>query len=200
MPSVRDSQRSKVYAAERLIRDAHMGERLHSVQDVERFTRRVFASKRVLKRWPWLDGHSVEVHDGGGMRSAYAYNAYKIAIPLWARNAFVVLHELAHIIHRAGGRECWQTPHKVQQHGIAMPSHTEDPLWHQAHGYAFCRIHLDLVLLFIGREAHDALKASYKTQRVRYKAKRKMSPEARAAAAARLKKLRPKAEFFRRAA
>jgi putative metallohydrolase (TIGR04338 family) len=183
---VRDSQRQRVYDAETVWRQTvGTGEPLPTVPDVERFVRRVLTAKRVLRRWPFMQGHSVEVHSGAGCRSAIAEGDWRIKIPLWARNEAVVLHELAHVIHKRGMYE-----HITRQYGMRPPTKEEDPLWHQGHGYQFCRIFLDLVLLYMGKPAADQLKAAFKAGRVRYKAPRRLSPEQRLALANRLRRLR----------
>jgi hypothetical protein len=45
----------------------------------------------------------VRVDHGGGRRSAYSYGG-EIALPKWARQPVVVLHEMAHEVHRWVGR------------------------------------------------------------------------------------------------
>jgi len=56
------------------------------------------------------------------------------------------------------------------------------------HGWQFCDIYLRLVLYVMGREAHDALKASFKVARIKYRQPRtrEWTPEQRQAAALRL--------------
>lgn len=191
--STRDSQRQRVYNAETMWRANHgTGEPLETVKDVERFTRRVLSAKRVLKRWPFMHERAVEVRDGRRRSSSCAEGDGMIRIIRNHRNAAVVLHELAHIIHYRGSK--WYV---TQEYGMRPPAPDEDPLWHQPHGYQFCRIFLDLVLLYMGKPAADGLKAAFKAQRVRYKAKRRMSPEQRAAAGERLKRVRLNARFWK---
>lgn len=79
---------------------------------------------------------------------------------------YVVLHELAHT-------------YSVRDSG--------------GHGWLFCAVLLDLVRHFMGQEAHDALKDSFKRNDVKFtvpRAKRQMSDEAKAAASARMAKAR----------
>jgi putative metallohydrolase (TIGR04338 family) len=164
--SLRDTQRSRVYKAEKAIGTTHSGERLREVRDVERFIKKQFARKAITRRYPDAT-RAVKIHDGGGRRAAAAYGTWKISLPLWARCELVIIHEMAHIIaHRHYG-EC----------NIA------------GHGWQFCAVFLDLVRFIMGREAHDALKASFKKHKVRFAQSRTrapLSPERKAELAARL--------------
>lgn len=157
---VRDTQRSKLYKAERVL-DAFKTE-TPTVAHVEKLVARVLASKRVRAKYPPRTG-SVAVKDGRGRRRACS-SFGAISIPRWSRKDWIVLHEMAHELasHMAG---------------------------RAAHGWEFAECYLYLVKLFMGREAHDALKASFKEHRVRYTKPRKgrtLSPEEREAMAARL--------------
>ena len=161
---IRDTQRSRVYAAERKVQ--HLGKKLPDVTDVERYIAHNMKRKAILRRYPGA-ADKTAVKDGRGTRNALAYGDYAIGIPLWARQEIVVLHEMAHIIAaRTHG-----------QYNIA------------AHGWQFCAIFLDLVRFCADREIHDALKASFDEHKVRYKAPRKckpLSPEQRAVLVERL--------------
>lgn len=160
----RDSQRSKVYRAEAVL-SKHCTP-LKELHHIEAFVEKVRSSARVQDHFPHLTEDPVRVKAARGGRSTAFYRG--ISISQWHRNDWVVLHELAHI--------------QVQrQHGH----------WKVAgHGREYCAVYLKLVLWFIGREAHDELKASFKEHRVKFTPPRKLSPEARAAAAERLRKYR----------
>ncbi len=103
--------------------------------------------------------------DGRGRSNAGGCADY-ITLPLWARQTRTILHELAHLI----------ADRKYARRNIA------------GHGWQFCAIYLDLVRFVMGLEAGDALKASFKTHKVRYRepTKRNMTPEQRQAAADRM--------------
>lgn len=148
----RDTQRSKLYRAERVLDP--FATPLPTVQDVERYVKRIEASKRVqrklsvrkymsLKQGSLGKVRGIRVHDGRGHRRAVSYGG-TIAIPKWARKDWVVLHELAHEF----------TPRSERTGG--------------AHGWEFAAAFLYLVRLFMGKEAHDALKSSFRANRVRY--------------------------------
>jgi len=163
----RDTQRARVYKCDAAVNN--LAKPLPSVRDVERFVKKVFASKRVQAAYPKAMRWTLpRVGDGRGRRNACGWQG-GIKIPLWARNEGVVLHELAHTIcMREGGNEAF-------------------------HGWQFCSIYLRLVLYMMGREAHDALKAAFKANRVRFtkpRASKPMDPERRAAMVARLAEYR----------
>lgn len=154
----RDSQRSRLYAAER----AAFGHAidLFSITEVERYVERVWSMKRVQGAFPNL-GFLPRVDDGRGRRSACASDR-AISVPRALRMRWVIVHELAHII---AGRE-------FGRRNIA---------WH---GWQFAQTYLRLARLVLGVEAETALKAQFKARRVKHKAPRSkapLTPEARAA-------------------
>lgn len=160
----RDTQRSKLYRAEGALDP--FSQPLPTVDDVERFALKVWRSERVRKAFRTVSLSSPpRVKDGRG--TSWARGGYStINIPLWARNTRIVLHELAHTIHiREGGARG------------------------AAHGWQYAAVFLKLVLYMAGREAHDALKASFKEHRVKFRPprqKRELTTEQRAALATRL--------------
>lgn len=170
----RDSQRSRVYAAENAAFRGHpeANEPLPAVEDIERFIRHVWSLKRVQGTFPkavvqWRLGQPA-VRDGRRRRHACGAMGF-ISMPRWSRVKWVVLHELAHTISRR--TDCY----------IA------------GHGWEYAATYLTLVRLVLGVEAHNLLKAQFKANRVRYRAPRKrapMSPERRAILVEQLKAAR----------
>lgn len=164
---MRDSQRKRVYTAEHVL--MNYAKPLPTVKDVERFIKKQMERKAILKRYPHANKETA-VADGRGCKRALAHGTRKISIPIWARNDWVVIHEMAHIIN---ARENW---------------------WPKAaHGWEYCSIYLDLVRFIMGVEAHDALKASFKKHKVKYKkpkSRKPLTPEQKAALAERLKAAR----------
>lgn len=161
----RDTQRSKLYAAERDALIAY-SKPLPSVKDVEEYLRkqmrratlkRRYGDAVDLKVWP------IRVTDGRGTRHALAHGTRKISLPLWARHEWVVLHETAHIIHE----RLAITP------GWRQGDRTRELAGGAAHGWQFAAVFLDLVRFCMGAEAGDALKVAFKARRVRFKPKRK---------------------------
>lgn len=152
MSAPRDTQRSKVYAAENVVYPkSPEGLTVAEVQE--------FVTKVVRSSW-WADRYPtglVAVNDGRGRRSACAIGRVEISIPRWARSRHVVLHELAHIA-------------MTRLHGSRVADH----------GWEFCSAELALVRRFIGVAAHDALRDSFRAHGVRYTAPRAVPVAAKA--------------------
>jgi putative metallohydrolase (TIGR04338 family) len=163
-PKPRDMQKGRVYKAEEVLR--RFAKPLREIVEVERYVARVLSRQSILRRYPNLNP-DVQVKDGRGTRRAMAHGARAISLPLWARNDWVTLHELAHTI--------------VSRHYLRVDA--------APHGWQYCAIYLDLVMSMMGKEAHDALKASFKAHKVRYtepRAKRVLTEEQREVLRARL--------------
>jgi putative metallohydrolase (TIGR04338 family) len=152
MKRPRDSQKSKVYAAERRIQRGDQGWSYQETQDfVDRITR---------TRW-WLNRQGppfVYVKDGRGTRWALAFDPYvtpkgeyrpaTINLPRWARDPIVVLHELTHIL---------------------------TPATEAAHGETFCGTYLALVKRFMDIETRDALRQSFREHGVKWTSRKEVS-------------------------
>lgn len=161
-----DTQRSKVYKAELSIRNkTGLAKRLETIPEIQKYVDAVCKRKRVQDRYRQAV-HGIKVNPRrSGSAACGGYG--KISIPPgWARQEFVVLHEVAHCL---AGAEAW-------------------------HEWRFCECFLFLVRQVMGREAHDLLKAAYKKHRVQIsepRPKRTVSPERRAELAERLAANRP---------
>lgn len=145
----RDTQRAKLYRADDVL--SKFAVPLTTVEDVEAFTNKVWASKRVQKAFPkamWQG--EPRVKDGRRTRIARGGH-FHISIPRWARHSNVVLHELSHTITQ-----------RIYGSNVA------------GHGWEYCGVFLKLTLYIMGREAHDAFKASMKKHKVRFKPKRRV--------------------------
>ena len=167
----RDSQRSKVYKAERRMASWDKN-RLETIPEVERWIRKLSKQTRLQTHFPELTRREVEVSDGRGRRSA-AGNESGIWLPRWGRFKLVILHELAHVITerrlRAEAPYIGITGWKVKQGAV--------------HGWVFCAVYLKLVHLGIGKAQADELKGHFKALKVRFtepRKKRPMSEERRA--------------------
>lgn len=164
----RDSQRSKLYVAERVLDDfisVRWGE--GSVAEVQVWVDKLLGSAWWKRRYPGLPAGSIEITSGAGYRNAvahYSWHGRSISLPLWARKDWVVCHELAH--HATG----------LVYGDDAIP----------AHGREFARVYVDLVSHVMGKAAGDALKASFRASKVKYTKKRSLTPEQKQAAAERL--------------
>lgn len=179
MTGLRDSQRQKLYNAERATFGYSRSVKtdLRSVADVQAYVDRVTATK-----W-WADNvtavrnargnrlvRRIEVRDGRGSGSARAVGMFRILIPTGMRQDWIVLHELAHC---ATTQELGPLAHGV----------------YAAHGWQFAARYLSLVSRFLGREQHDRLRDQFKAHKVRYRPPRsgpKLSDEQKAANIARL--------------
>ena len=138
---MRDSQRSKVYEAEKGL-DAFYGPRL-SWEATQAFARRVVRESKSWGNWD-TGARWIEVRDGRGRSNAGGCSRY-IAMPRWSRTRLVIIHELAHTC----------------QHRSRYPY--EDA----AHGPVFARIYLDLVEEFLGREVSSELALAFRKCKVR---------------------------------
>jgi putative metallohydrolase (TIGR04338 family) len=160
----RDSQRSRVYAAERAAFGDAWRKPLGSgaVADIEAFVRKCCASKLLQRRYPGAR-RPPRIRDGRGhRRCTYDPSIHALTFPRWGRTKPVVLHELAHAL-------------------------TEGPdrAWH---GWEFCECYLYLVRVFIGRGAEDNLRREFKARRVKFRQPRtrQMTDEQREAARQRM--------------
>jgi putative metallohydrolase (TIGR04338 family) len=170
MTKPRDNQRSKVYNAEQVIR--RNGQAFTTVAECQAYTDKVLASPYVRRKWLKGTKMTATVLDGRGRRNANAdWTLREIKLPKWARTEDVVLHEISHLL----------AP-KFEQHG-----------------WQFCEIFLDLVRHFMGKDAHDKLKASFKQHRVRFSqpVKRTLTPEQKAALRERMARAREAREVTR---
>lgn len=160
----RDTQRARLYAADDVLHKH--AKPLPTVDCMQAFVRNMWKSKRLAESYPKAHRRGVPtVYDGRGRTNAGGWDG-GITMPKWSRRSDVVIHEIAHcIVWRELGSET------------------------AGHGWQFCSVYLRLVLLFMGREQHDELKASFKAHRVKFTAPRKLKPldpEQRAALIARL--------------
>lgn len=167
-----DSQKSKMYKAEDTAASIYpptRGKDLPTVHDIEAFIRKVQADPRFVAYAPQTAGARAEIHNGGGALSASArikhwgfptHRSFQLVMPVWSRYEQVALHELAHIVaHELGGGKA------------------------AFHGREFAEHYLWLVRTFIGVKAHDALRAQFQGNGVRFRPKREMTPAQREAAA-----------------
>lgn len=155
----RDTQRSRVYAAENEFRRVIGDKQFHEQLGYLMFVEKVERSKWFRQKY---GARAFEVKDGRGRTSAGAWGSRHITLPKWARTPVVILHEIAHCV-----------------------THTEHDSV-AGHGWEYVAIFLDLVRHFLGVEAHGKFRTILKQHRVRMRAKRVMSPEQKAAMVARL--------------
>ncbi|MGA1036654.1 MAG: hypothetical protein ACO3VQ_02465 [Ilumatobacteraceae bacterium] len=127
-----------------------------SIEECQQYVDKIISSKYVQRTWNLRGTERVRVYAGRGGGKAYhsLFGAGHITLGVWARQEAIVIHEVAHLL--AGGTR---------------------------HNWQFCETYLKLVRHFMGKEAHDRLKASFKQHRVKYtkpRQKRVLSPEQKA--------------------
>lgn len=149
MKQPRDSQRSRLYAAERSAFRGYYahGMRLACIHDLRAFIHEVLADEwfsTVFGRFT-----TVHIKDGRGTRHAYtAYDqdshALILSFPRWSRTRPIALHEISHAA-------------SIRHHGLVA-----------AHGPEFAGIFLRLVRQYLGEACHVRLRWAFMHHRVRF--------------------------------
>lgn len=156
---MRDSQRSKVYAAENAITKGRLFEEMDSVKA---FVAKVQASSSLQKKYGEFLSPHIHVGDGRARRKAGG-NAQGIWMPKWSRSELIICHELAHTISSRKYRVRWTAGGSADK--IA------------GHGWEFCEVYLDLVRVMLGNSTAEELKQSFTKHKVRFRPKKTISPE-----------------------
>lgn len=89
-------QATRLYAAEAM--SLKKSSEDMTLKECQKFVDKVLARSFVKNNYPWNHGQII-VHDGRRRRAAGATwrnGSYAILLPKWARNEFVILHEIAH--------------------------------------------------------------------------------------------------------
>ena len=138
----RDSQRSKVYRAERVL-DSFDNQRFECTKEI-----REFINKIVNETWfkvYFRPIETIDIRDGRGRLAAGGdrrkYGVF-LTMPKWSRKTWVILHELAHGLQ---------------------------PVASAAHGPEFCAIFVYLVKQAMGAKAAGALCESFRKHRVDFR-------------------------------
>jgi len=129
------------------------GLQFKELADVQAYLKQLQSHAWFRRRWAPRDFH---LKDGRGARrgrASHGWWARIITLPRATRYQSYVLHEVAH--HLAGLNE--------------------------RHGPKFCRVYWTLVRYEFGPEAAKALKTEWAKNRVRWRKKRRLSPETLAA-------------------
>lgn len=98
MRRLRDNQRSRCYAWERAVtKGAHYTGTMKTVDECVVFAKPIWRSERgrygrAKVEMPLLQSSS------WGQRRALAHDDHRITLPRWARNPWVILHEMAHLL------------------------------------------------------------------------------------------------------
>lgn len=145
---MRDSQKSRVFWAEAVLNDK--SKRFETVEECRVYLNKIWVSKWARKKFQNIVLYRglPKIYDGRGTRIARG-GLSDFNFPRWARKESTLLHELAHALA---------------------------PI-EEKHGRKFAEILLMLVGRWMGKECHDLLKASFKEKGVKFRPKRKLSPE-----------------------
>lgn len=147
----RDSQKSKLYKAEKVLEQ--VSSRLETIAEIEGYINHALNRAPIKSRYSrWTGGHLM-IRDGRGARNATGGTG-AVKFPCWSRTQYIVLHELAHVIAQ-------------RKYGVYIAGH----------GRLFCEVYLDLVRFVMGVAAHDLLKESFKTNKVKFRPKRGTIPK-----------------------
>ena len=137
----RDSQRQKVYNSERQLRDyfADKNTKFYSIKEIDHYVGKLLKSAWFIRRWGKREKPTIIEIEG---TTAWGWKMQnKMALPRWAWNKVVVLHELSHVI-------------RVDNSGTS-------------HGRYFCRTLLELIGHELGIEAGRCLKKRFVVRGIR---------------------------------
>jgi len=150
MSRPRDSQRNKLYLAERALWvNAEEPDKKLTISEMQTFVNRLVASAWFQRRYPGV--LTIEVTDGRARRSAAGiYHGWahsgEIRMPRWSRNHIVMLHEVAHV--------CVDST--KAHHAIA------------SHGREFAATFIELVDHCLGKETGRVLRSSFRERGVKW--------------------------------
>lgn len=177
---IQDSQRRRAYRAEDKALPKLEQRRFKNIGEVARYCRDLISTQWFQRRWP--DFERLDLFYRPHKRAASANSRDWEAITggacyfgAWSLGDRPGRRDP----ERLGGE--WLVLHELA-HAIAPRGHKHDALW--------ARIYLELVKFKMGRAAHDALRAEFKANRVKFNPPRVLSPEAKRAAAENMRKVR----------
>lgn len=156
MTSRRDSQKGKLYRAERELpefRRMDLGAR-PSVEEAQEFINKVSGTAWFQKHFgrdrftPFGMGPRFTVSNSQG-RGGAAASGRHITVSTYYRNRLILLHELAHCV----------------------------TIGEVGHGRKYAEVYLKLVQHVMGKDVAARLKAAFKRNGVKFRPKRKLSPE-----------------------
>lgn len=152
MSRPRDSQRARLYAAERLAFPLyHCGEEpfLNDLSSIDKW----LLEKCVHSDW-WSSRNAARLavpsqtwttYDGRGSRAARG-GMHRLAFPRWSRNRYVILHEFSHHL-------------TARMYGYTSAA---------SHGPEFCENYLWLVTHVLGVDDGRKLESQYLDHKIRY--------------------------------
>lgn len=171
MARTRDAQRARCYKAERDVftfypgrvlrsdSNATLGDykfgRLMGVTQMAELQTLIGHSKKIIDKYRNKSPKVVDLKiDGRRTRGGAASYGGVIKYSPKAMLDWVVCHEMAHELNDFAA--------------VLEKKGDVGAYKHASHGWRFCAIYLDVVRWVIGVEAHDALKASFKRNKVRF--------------------------------
>lgn len=146
----RDSQKQKLYDTESTVRwkCEALDRKLPSIEAIQRYVNHLTSEPWFLK---CFGKYTIKVKNKSGSGADASYKTIRFS--KWSRSIFVVLHEVAHVLHKPG--------------------------YGSSHGRFYARTLIALVEHKIGNEAAKILKAEFRKGRVKYLPKRVLTDEAR---------------------
>jgi putative metallohydrolase (TIGR04338 family) len=145
MPRPRDSQRSKVYAAEQAafpnIHNGHL-----TVPEMQALIDKWCSSAVLQRKYPRAAMVPLVTDGRGRRKGGYRSSTCELRMPRFARTKPYLLHELAHHLTHHPARAC--------------------------HGWEYAECMLYLVRVFISRSASETLATTYRAHKVKHRAPR----------------------------
>jgi len=136
---LRDSQRSKLYSAERK-HSLYKKFYIDDVADLQKYVDSITSSKWFIDKFNY---NSIKVKDGRGRRSACA-TKYYIKLPVWSRYKLCILHEVAHTItpynYAGHGREFANNFLVLVRHFMGKEPYFELKSLFKQHRVKYCRV------------------------------------------------------------
>lgn len=155
----RDSQRQRVYKAETAaFKGAEVA--FKTPKEIERWLNKQLRRKVIQRRYATQTFRKIVCDGKRGTRGNAHAQGSTLYFQRDGMKVWIVLHEAAHAII-------------FRKHGYKVA----------AHGREWCMVYLDLVHFIMGKDKADALKASFRAHKVRYKPKRKVDQTPTAIAA-----------------
>jgi putative metallohydrolase (TIGR04338 family) len=152
--AVRDSQRSKLYAAENSLGTLHCEDEYATTSACRAYIVSVLGDTWVRQEFGQKICESmaqyVIIKDGRGRRMACFRGWHTIVLPKWARGRWVMLHELAHMM--VDHQRSWNYCRPVA-----------------AHGPEFAWVYMRLVRHALGPNESTRLQGAFVSHRVRYR-------------------------------
>lgn len=147
----RDSQREKVYAAERIAKTLFPKDSFSTKDEVIAYVHTIIDTRWWKARFP----DEIDIRPNLGSTSAtggVVFGRGKLWLPKWSWEPWVIMHELAHIL--CHGDRIFRG---FNRHGMEG-----------AHGRNFCHWYLELIWYFMGQPEYRCLRSSFREKRAKY--------------------------------